>query len=257
MGALHTGHASLMAAARRAGECVVVSIFVNPTQFAPHEDFARYPRNEPGDVAVCVRAGVDACFIPPVETIYREDAATVVHVARLSDALCGPHRPGHFDGVATVVTKLLNIVRPDVAYFGQKDAQQLAIIRQLVGDLNIDVEIVGCPTVREADGLALSSRNAYLNLEQRSRARCLYAALCEARRLIERGRRSADEVLSAMRSIIEAGRPAKIDYVSIVDPRTLEPVQRIAGPVLAALAVWIGQTRLIDNLLVDPRGSRG
>jgi len=257
MGALHAGHVSLMEAARRDGGYVVVSIFVNPTQFGPGEDFQRYPRDEAGDLRTCEGVGVDLVFIPPVAEMYAPDAATTVHVARLTDTLCGPHRPGHFDGVATVVTKLFNIVQPDAAYFGQKDAQQLAVIRRMVRDLDLPIEIIACPTVREADGLALSSRNAYLSPGERVQARCLYRALCAARRLVEGGQRDARRIEEAMRRSIEESGPAVIDYVSVVDPLTMQPVERIERRVLLALAVRIGMTRLIDNLLVDPPGAAG
>jgi pantoate--beta-alanine ligase len=256
MGALHVAHVSLMEAAKRDGGYLVVSIFVNPTQFAPGEDFARYPRDEAGDLAVCETAGVDLVFMPAAEEVHPAGSVTTVHVARLTETLCGPQRPGHFDGVATVVAKLFNIVQPDAAYFGQKDAQQLAVIRQMVRDLNMPIEIVGCPTVREADGLAASSRNAYLEGSQRGQARCLYQALCEAKSRIERGETLAAAVVRAMRRIIEAAGPAEIDYISVADPETMQPVERIDRPVLVALAVRIGSTRLIDNLQVDPRDRR-
>lgn len=251
MGALHAGHLSLLEAARRPDAFVVVTIFVNPTQFGPNEDFAAYPRDEAGDLGKCEAGGADAVFIPTAGEMYAPGAATTVHVSRLTETLCGPWRPGHFDGVATVVCKLLNIVRPDTAYFGQKDAQQLAVIRRMVRDLNLPVEIVGCETVREPDGLALSSRNAYLTPEQRQQATCLYRALCEARARIEAGERSPRVVTEAARAVIEAAGPAGIDYVEVVDPETMQPVERIEPPVLVALAVRIGRTRLIDNMRVD------
>ncbi len=253
MGALHAAHVSLMEAAGRAGDFVVVSIFVNPTQFGPGEDFEAYPRDEAGDLAACTRAGVDLVFFPTVDVMYPADAATTVHVARLTDTLCGPHRPGHFDGVATVVTKLFNIVQPDAAYFGQKDAQQLAVIRRMTRDLDMPIEIVGCPTVREPDGLAMSSRNAYLDPAQRAQATCLYRALEHARARIHAGQLSPETITAEMRAIVCGAGPCQIDYISIVDPDTMQPVPRIAGPVLVALAVRIGRTRLIDNLTVDPR----
>ncbi len=253
MGALHAAHVSLMEAARRAGDFVVVSIFVNPTQFGPGEDFDAYPRDEGGDLATCENAGVDLVFFPSVAVMYPPGAVTTVHVARLTDTLCGPHRPGHFDGVATVVTKLFNIVQPDAAYFGQKDAQQLAVIRRMTRDLDMPVEIVGCPTVREPDGLAMSSRNAYLDPDQRSQATCLYRALEHARSRIQTGEESAETITTEMRGIVENAGPCRIDYISVVDPASMEPVTRIAGPVLVALAVRIGRTRLIDNMTVDPR----
>lgn len=254
MGYLHAGHLSLVAAARRDGHFVVVSLFVNPTQFGPHEDYDRYPRDTAGDLAKCEQAGVELVFMPEVAAMYPPDAATTVHVARLTDTLCGPCRPGHFDGVATVVAKLFNIVQPDVAYFGQKDAQQLAVIRRMVRDLDFPLRIVGCPTVREPDGLALSSRNAMLSPDERQRAAALYRALIDARRRILAGEHDPAAVVAGMRRIVEAANPAKIDYISVVDPETMQPVERVAGPVLIALAVRIGSTRLIDNLTVDPGG---
>jgi pantoate--beta-alanine ligase len=252
MGALHAGHASLMAAARRDGTFVVVSIFVNPTQFGPGEDYERYPRDTAGDVQQCQNASVELLFMPTAADMYPPDAVTTVHVARLTDTLCGPHRPGHFDGVATVVAKLFHIVLPDRAYFGQKDAQQLAIIRRMVRDLDLPVTIVPCPTVREPDGLAMSSRNAYLSPDDRQHARALYRALCDAREQIKNGSRAAQPLIDRMHHIVAEGRPSGIDYISIVDPETLQPVAQITGPVLVALAARFGPTRLIDNLTIDP-----
>ena len=253
MGALHVAHLSLMEAAKRDGTFVVVTVFVNPTQFGPSEDFESYPRDEAGDLAACERVGVDLVFVPPVEEMYPPASATAVCVSGLTETLCGAHRPGHFDGVTTVVTKLFNIVRPDVAYFGQKDAQQLAVIRRMTHDLDLPIQIVGCPTVREADGLAVSSRNAYLDQSQRLQATCLYRALTEAKVRIESGERDSAVVLGAMRQIVDDAGPADIDYISVVDPESMQPVRRIERPVLVALAVRIGSTRLIDNLQVDPR----
>jgi pantoate--beta-alanine ligase len=257
MGALHVAHLSLMEAAKRDGTFLVVTIFVNPTQFGPNEDFESYPRDQANDLAGCDKVGVDLVFIPPVEEMYPAGSATTVHVCGLTETLCGAHRPGHFDGVATVVAKLFNIVQPDVAYFGQKDAQQLAVIQRMTRDLDLPIEIVGCPTVREADGLAISSRNAYLNQPQRKQATCLYRALIEAKTLVEKGETRAAAVTDAMRRIVGAAGPAVVDYISVVDPASMQPVQRIEQPVLIALAVRIGSTRLIDNLQVDPRPRRG
>jgi pantoate--beta-alanine ligase len=254
MGALHAGHLSLVEVARRDGVFVVASIFVNPTQFGPDEDYERYPRDTAGDLQRCADAGVALVFMPAVADMYRPDAVTAVHVAKLTETLCGPWRPGHFDGVATVVAKLFNIVQPDRAYFGRKDAQQLAIIRRMTRDLDLPVEIVGCPTVREPDGLAMSSRNAYLSADERRQALVLHRALCAARERIHGGERAAQVVTEQMRQIVNAGQPAGIDYISVVDPDTLQPVVQIAGPVLVALAVRIGHTRLIDNLTIDLGG---
>jgi pantoate--beta-alanine ligase len=252
MGALHAGHLSLVARARQDGTWPVASIFVNPTQFGPNEDFDRYPRDPSGDLRLCEQAGVALVFMPERADLYPSGAATTVHVSKLTETLCGPCRPGHFDGVATIVTKLFNIVRPDVAYFGQKDAQQLAVIQRMTRDLDLPIEIVGCATVREPDGLAMSSRNALLAPDERQRALVLSRALEEARRLVERGQRDPAAVRAAMRQIVETGRPAAIDYISVVDPGTLQPVERVDRPVLVALAVRIGNTRLIDNVTVAP-----
>jgi pantoate--beta-alanine ligase len=254
MGALHVAHVSLVQAAKRDGGYVVVSIFVNPTQFGPNEDYQSYPRDEAADLESCEKSDVDLVFIPRVEEMYPPESATTVRVARLTDTLCGAHRLGHFDGVTTVVAKLFNIVQPDVAYFGEKDAQQLAVIRRMVRDLDMPIEIMGCSTVREADGLAVSSRNACLSESQRVQARCLYQALCTAKSRIEAGETDAAKLVAAMRQIVGDAGPARIDYVSVVDPASMQPVERIERRVLVALAVRIGSTRLIDNLQVDPRG---
>lgn len=252
MGALHAGHTSLVSAAKDDGCFCVVSIFVNPTQFGPGEDFTRYPRDEAADLARCNDCETDLAFLPTVEEMYPPGGATTVHVSGLIDHLCGPQRPGHFDGVATVVAKLLNIVQPDRAYFGQKDAQQLAVIRRMAIDLNLPTRIVGCPIVREPDGLAMSSRNAYLDAAQRRQATCLNRALLDARHLIAGGQQDSAALVARMREIIESAGPSQIDYVSVVDAERLHPVGCVAKPVLIALAVRIGTTRLIDNLTVDP-----
>ena len=252
MGALHVAHASLMQAAKREGTFVVVSIFVNPTQFGPNEDFEAYPRDEVRDLELCQKTGVDLVFLPPVEEMYPPDSTTTIRVAGLTETLCGAHRPGHFDGVATVVTKLFNIVQPDAAYFGRKDAQQLAVIRRMVCDLDLPIEIVGCPTVRESDGLAVSSRNAYLNESQRTQAPCLFRALHHANTLIKRGESDPALISSEMRRIIDEASPAGIDYIEIVDPADMRRVEQVDRTVLIALAVRIGSIRLIDNVQVDP-----
>jgi pantoate--beta-alanine ligase len=252
MGALHDGHLSLVRRARQCCDTVVVSVFVNPTQFVAGEDYGSYPRILEADVAKCAKESVDLVFAPPADQMYGPAAATTVHVARLTEPLCGRHRPGHFDGVTTVVTKLFNIVQPDAAFFGQKDAQQAAVIRKMVVDLDIPVEVVVCPTVREPDGLAMSSRNAYLSAEQRQQALCLYRGLQGARRAIAEGRRDAAALVSQIGQTITAAGPCSIDYIEIVDPETLEPVTRVTQPVLIAVAVRIGKARLIDNVVVDP-----
>lgn len=252
MGYLHAAHLSLVEAARRDATYVVVSIFVNPTQFGPTEDLDRYPRDESGDLNKCKAAGVALVFIPPTAEMYRPQAATTVHVAGVTDTLCGPCRPGHFDGVATVVAKLFNIVQPDRAYFGEKDYQQLVVLRRMTRDLDLPIEIIGCPTVREPDGLAMSSRNALLSPDQRQRALVLYRSLCAARDRVRAGERDTQTIIGLMRQIVEEAAPDKIDYISVVDPETLRPVARIEKPVRLALAVRLGPTRLIDNLPVDP-----
>lgn len=251
MGALHEGHRSLIRAARRGCDQVVVSIFVNPTQFGPGEDFDRYPRPVEADMAACNDEGVDALFHPPVSQIYPGGSATTVAVARLTHGLCGAHRPGHFDGVTTVVAKLFNIVQPDAAYFGQKDAQQAAVIRRMVKDLLWPIEIVVCPTVREADGLALSSRNVYLSKAQRQQAVSLSVALLRARDQILAGQCDVARLVARMREMIEAAGPCTIDYIEIVDAEDLTPLSTACGRCLVALAVRIGDTRLIDNVVVD------
>lgn len=250
MGALHRAHVSLMKAAKHDGAYTVVSIFVNPTQFGPNEDFQKYPRDEAGDLRICEQAGVDLVFMPPAEVMYRFDAVTEVHVTKLTKTLCGAARPGHFVGVATVCAKLFNIVQPDLAYFGQKDAQQLAVIRRMVHDLNMPLEIVGCPTIREDHGLAVSSRNNYLSASERRQAGCLYQALCQARRLIQAGEHDPATIIQDMQKVIDEAGSAKVDYLSLVEPESMQPVETITGPVLVALAVRIGPARLIDNMLV-------
>jgi pantoate--beta-alanine ligase len=250
MGALHEGHASLIRAARAECGYVVVSIFVNPTQFGPGEDLARYPRPIENDLAVCRREGADLVFTPAAAEMYPEGFATTVRVAGLSEKMCGAFRPGHFDGVCTVVAKLLAIVQPDAAYFGEKDAQQLAIVRRMAADLNLPVEIRGCPLVREPDGLALSSRNAYLSPEERQRALALSAALAEARKAIQSGERDAAAVAGMLRRRLQAATGVELQYVAVVDPDTLADLDRIAGQALVAVAAKVGATRLIDNVLL-------
>ncbi len=258
MGALHAGHLSLIDAARRDCDCVVVSIFVNPTQFGPNEDIDQYPRPIGEDLEKCRASGVDLVFQPSTEVVYGSGCDTTVQVNTVSAHLCGRHRPGHFAGVSLVVTKLLNIVQPDRAYFGQKDAQQLAVIRRLVRDLNIPVAIIGCPTVREPDGLALSSRNAYLNEREREQATVLYRSLLAIRDAVDGGSRDSTTLVRAARDLIEQSGPCEIDYVELADPNSIQPLARLEeGPVLAAVAVRFGQCRLIDNLLIDVGRDRG
>jgi len=248
MGALHVGHRSLIERARRENDRIVVSIFVNPTQFGPDEDFHRYPRPFDADLKLCAAIGVDAVFAPEKEDMYRKDARTWVDVGGLSDTLCGLSRPGHFRGVCTVVAKLFNIVRPNRAYFGRKDAQQLRILQAMAYDLNFSTEIVPCEIVREPDGIALSSRNKYLSPEQREQARSLSRALEHARQRIASGARDAMKLVGEVTEILQKEPDAEIDYVQIVDADTLKDLDTIRGRVLIALAVKIGTTRLIDNV---------
>ena len=245
MGYLHEGHKSLIDAARKENDRVVVSIFVNPMQFGPTEDLESYPRDLKKDAALCEAAGVDIIFHPEPEDMYHDPHA-FVSIDTLSETLCGKTRPIHFKGVCTVVSKLFNIVTPDRAYFGQKDAQQLAIIRKMVQDLNFDIQIVGCPIIREEDGLAKSSRNTYLSEEERKAALCLSRAVKAGQETICKGIK-AEEVLTKMREIIETEPLAKIDYVSMVDALDMQPVEIVEKDVLVAMAVYIGKTRLIDN----------
>lgn len=250
MGYLHEGHKSLIDAAVRDNDRVVVSVFVNPTQFAPNEDLESYPRDLDRDAALCDAAGAALIFHPEPEEMYLPDYSTFVDMRTLTDVLCGKTRPIHFSGVCTVVSKLFNIVQPDRAYFGQKDAQQLAVIRHMVSDLNFGIEIVGCPIVREADGLAKSSRNTYLNEQERKAAVVLNQSLQAAQDLYENGERSAAVLSAAIREKLAAEPLAKPDYVEIVDWNTLEPVETIQDSVLMAIAVYIGKTRLIDNRIL-------
>ena len=253
MGALHAGHASLIEAARARAGVVCVSIFVNPLQFGPKEDYERYPRPLEKDMEVCERKGTDIVFAPSVEEMYVSEQRTFVEVTHLGDNLCGPFRPGHFRGVATVVAKLLSIVRPDRAYFGEKDYQQLCIIRRMVVDLNLGVEIIPVPTCRDSDGLAISSRNAYLEPAERAVAPALYRALMSARQMIEEGERNAQVVKEASTWILGAEARIRTEYFEIVDPIDVQPVDQIRGEVRIAGAIWIGKTRLIDNVAASPR----
>jgi len=249
MGAFHAGHRSLMRAAR--GECdlVVVSLFVNPTQFGPNEDLAGYPRDEKGDASAAAREGVDVLFVPSVDEMYPEAPRTTVHVVGLTDRLCGASRPGHFDGVTTVVAKLLSIVGPCRAYFGRKDAQQLAVVRRMARDLDLPVEVVGCPLVREPDGVAMSSRNAYLSDEERSAATVLSRAL-RATAAHASPRQRAESVRALVREHVEAEPLVELEYVEVVDGSTLEPIDELTGEVLVALAARVGRARLIDNCTI-------
>lgn len=250
MGYLHEGHKSLMDAARKGNDKVVVSIFVNPMQFGPTEDLATYPRDLDHDAALCESAGVDLIFHPEVEEMYEKDFCSFVDMTGLTEGLCGKTRPIHFRGVCTVVNKLFNIVTPDHAYFGQKDGQQLAVIKRMVRDLNMDIEIVGCPIVREEDGLAKSSRNTYLSPEERKAALILSKTVALGKELAKT-EKDANKVVEAMKKNIETEPLAKIDYVEAVDALSMAPVEKLEGTCMLAMAVYIGKTRLIDNTLIN------
>lgn len=250
MGYLHEGHLSLVRKSVRTADCTVVSIFVNPIQFGPQEDFEEYPRDPQHDYGLLEKEGVDVVFVPKTAEVYPEGYKTYVEVHDLQDRLCGKSRPGHFRGVCTIVLKLLNMVRPDVVFFGQKDAQQAVIIRRMVKDLDLDVSVEVLPIIRDGDGLALSSRNAYLTEEQRRQALALSRSLKEARKLIEEGERRASSVIQRMRDIIQEEPEARIDYVEVVDLENLDPLETIIGEALIAVAVFIGRVRLIDNTVI-------
>jgi len=251
MGALHAGHVSLMHSARADGHAVIVSIFVNPTQFGPSEDFDRYPRPLEADSRICRESGVDLLFTPSATEVYPPGDETRVRVAALAETMCGRSRPGHFEGVCTVVAKLFGLVQPDAAYFGQKDAQQAIILRRMTLDLCMPIRIRVCPIVREADGLALSSRNQYLSQEERNRALALPRALGMGRDLVAGGERSAGRIVSAMAGVLRDGGVNDIEYLVAVNPESLQEQSEIARPVLLAAAVRVGRTRLIDNLLEE------
>lgn len=251
MGYLHEGHQSLIDRAVADNDRVVVSVFVNPMQFGVGEDLESYPRDMDRDAAICEKAGASLIFHPEPSEMYPKDFSSFVDMNTLTDGLCGKSRPIHFRGVCTVVSKLFNIVTPDRAYFGQKDAQQLAVIRHMVSDLSYGIEIVGCPIVREEDGLAKSSRNTYLNPEERQAALVLSRSLAAGRKLLENGETSAERIRQEITRQIQTEALAKIDYVEVVDWRNLEPVEVINGPVLVAIAVYIGKTRLIDNFIKE------
>jgi pantoate--beta-alanine ligase len=253
MGYFHEGHLSLMRAARPENDVVVVSLFVNPAQFGPDEDLERYPQDMNRDVELALGADVDILFVPESKEIYPEGFCTAINVQGLSERLCGERRPGHFQGVATIVNKLFQLVLPHRAYFGLKDFQQTVVVRRMAADLNLDLEIVTLPTVREEDGLAMSSRNSYLSTEERSAAVCLKESLDLALRQIDEGEPSADRVRGSIRERIGREKLARIDYVSVSDPHTLTELSQIEGEVLVALAVYFGKTRLIDNLLIQSR----
>ena len=250
MGALHEGHLSLVRAAKAACDVVAVSIFVNPTQFGPTEDLAKYPRTFERDRELLESEGVELLFAPAVEEMYPAGAATWVTVEGLSDKLDGRSRPGHFRGVSTVVAKLFHVVEPDVAFFGQKDAAQIAVVRRMVRDLSFPVEIVACPIVREADGLAMSSRNAYLNEQQRKQALVLHRALMQVKNLWESGERGAEKLLAAGRAEVALEEAGRLDYFEIVDAESLDAVEKVESGTLVAVAAFVGTTRLLDNILL-------
>lgn len=254
MGYLHEGHLNLISRARKENDRVVVSIFINPTQFSPNEDLASYPCDWDRDAASCETAGTDLIFHPEPSEMYPEGFVSFVDMDVLTKELCGLSRPVHFRGVCTVVSKLFHIVQPDRAYFGEKDAQQLAVIRRMVQDLNFDIEVVGCPIVREANGLAKSSRNTYLSAEERQAALVLSQSIFAGKRLAQQGETDAEVIRQAMRQIIEVEPLAKIDYVKIVDLSTMQQIDVLDRPFLAAIAVYIGKTRLIDNFMFQPTG---
>ena len=255
MGYWHEGHLNLIRAARRKCQVVLVSVFVNPLQFAPQEDYQQYPRDLSRDARLARAEGVDYLFYPSMEEMYPQGFQTAVEVRELSDKLCGKSRPGHFKGVATVVLKLFNIVKPDAAFFGQKDAQQALIIKHMIDDLNLDVELVIMPIVREEDGLAMSSRNLYLNPKERRAATILYKSLLKAKELILGGERKASTIISQMTQMIEEEPLARVDYIALTDADNLQEADVIRGKILIALAVFIGKSRLIDNLILEMPGA--
>ena len=251
MGALHEGHLSLVRAAKAQCDSVAVSIFVNPTQFGPTEDLSKYPREFDRDCQLLEKEGVDVLFAPSVDEMYPDGQVSWVLVEGLSEKLDGRSRPGHFRGVTTIVAKLFHIIEPDAAFFGQKDAAQLAVIRRMVRDLNFPVEIVACPIVRESDGLAMSSRNAYLNREERGRALVLQRSLQQVQREFQAGERIPAKLVSAAKEVLAREPQVVLDYFEIVDPDTLDPVERISQKTLVAVAAYVGSTRLIDNIVLD------
>jgi pantoate--beta-alanine ligase len=247
MGFLHEGHLSLMKEAKKYGDILIVSIFVNPTQFGPNEDLDKYPRDFEGDEKKCDSVGTDIIFYPTPENMYPENYQTYIDVLNVTQNLCGASRPTHFRGVTTVVAKLFNITLADYAFFGEKDFQQLVVIKKMVEDLNFPVKIIGCPIVREEDGLAMSSRNKYLNTEERNQALCLYKSICKIKESFNRGERDCSVLIDTARDIINKEPLANIDYLKIVDIETMEDIEKIEKNALFALAVEIGSTRLIDN----------
>ena len=255
MGYLHEGHLSLVREGRHKGDCLVVSIFANPTQFAPSEDFESYPRDLERDIRLLAEEGVDLLFNPAAEDMYPQGYQTYVDVEEVSQPLCGTHRPGHFRGVATVVLKLFHIVKPHVAVFGLKDYQQVQVIRRMLRDLNLEVEIVACPTVREPDGLAMSSRNRYLGPAEREAALCIRSALARAEALVRGGENAAGRIREAVVAEIARQPLARLEYAELRDPTGLHPVEEVRGPTLLALCAWVGEARLIDNRILEANES--
>ncbi len=253
MGYLHKGHLSLIRQAKKENDLVVVSIFINPTQFGPKEDFKKYPRNFKKDEKLSRDLGVDVIFFPSAKEMYSKEYLTYVEVAHLTKPLCAAFRPGHFRGVTTICTKLFNAVKPHTAYFGQKDAQQAVVIKKMVEDLNFGFKVKVLPTIRESDGLAMSSRNTYLSKEERKDATCLYSALQKGRNLIKSGCLNTNRIRKEMLKVVRQKRSARIDYISLVDATTLQDAGRVKKKLLIVLAVWIGKTRLIDNIILDKK----
>jgi pantoate--beta-alanine ligase len=255
MGYLHEGHLSLARTAKKHNDVVIMSIFVNPIQFGPREDLDNYPRDLKRDEEMASQAGVDIIFYPSAKDVYPPGFSTYVTVGKLTDGLCGESRPGHFRGVTTVVTKLFGIVKPDIAYFGQKDAQQALVIKKMVEDLNMGIDIKMLPIVREKDGVAMSSRNVYLSRAERKDAGILYEALNAAKKLIEEGEMNSAKIIKVMEAAVKSKPTARIDYISIVDTKNLKPVKKVSDGALIAVAVYFGKTRLIDNIIVDSENS--
>jgi pantoate--beta-alanine ligase len=251
MGFLHDGHMSLIRKARQDTDCVIVSIFVNPVQFGPKEDFKKYPRDLKRDFCLCEKEGADIVFTPNAREMYPENYATYINAEKITDKLCGASRPGHFRGVVTVVAKLFNITMPDIAYFGQKDSQQAVVIKRMARDLNMNLKIKVMPIIREKDGLAMSSRNVYLNQQERVQAQSIYKSLELAKELFDSGEIDSRKIINKMKQAVNKQPDARIDYIKIVDTNDLKDIKKISDKALVAMAVWIGKTRLIDNIILN------